>query len=472
MDKVILLNNNLSKPLTLPVVQIDDDVTAEAGNRYEVDSNQSVEVTLPAGSEGDVIDVKLTGIGEAVVNGDIITRQGQTLRATRKSTWVTRKTKATGSMLLPAAALALETNLAANNTTAMVVIKDGIPSFVYGAISHNADMRSLRKQITVLLIGHAVGEGQLDLYGTMEDYGITDGADGSVPPLSSAEQQATLEMLLKSRSGVYHPAAFETQAQIDNRPDREEHPPDTYYYYNNWDFNTAQAIYHENVGDYFQAIADVLGSALNFEDFDPGLCVDSYSASKSIYPAKRVWMSARDRAKVAQLILQRGYFNGVQLIPRTFMDAMWTPYSYISSIYSYGYSWVVARHESEPTDPSRPVGFGRHSGSAGQRLYCMPHQGLAAGIACDPAVHPEAGVDGTTIIETLLWAGQTNYGSLDPDFSQAGRLKVPKIIDPLQVEDKNGQNTLTFGYPMQEHERFEHTWRPYLGMTWEEVDPE
>ena len=58
---------------------------------------------------------------------------------------------------------------------------------------------------------------------------------------------------------------------------------------------------------------------------------------------------------------------------------------------------------------------------------------------------------------------------LERDFTQAGRLKVPKVIDPTQVEDKNGQNTLNFGYPMQEHERLAHTLRIYAGMTLGEV---
>lgn len=471
MKAILLSRKSTDQIITDPPVTVTGDATiTEYGKLYEVDSNQSVEITLGTPSVGSFVDIKLEGIGEVVANSEIIRRQGQTLRATKTvSGWVTRKNRMVGSRIRPSSVTALTSNLETNHTTAMTLIKDGGTVFEYGLVSHNADMRSLRKPITALLIGHAVGENQLDLYGTMEDYSITDGADGSEPTLSLAEQQATLEMLLKSRSGVYHPAAFETQEQIDTRPAREAHAPDTFYYYNNWDFNTAQAIYHENVGDFFQAIEDVLGSVLGFQDFDPGLCVETYEAAKSIYPARRVWMSARDRAKIAQLILQRGNFNGVQLIPEWYMDNMWTPYSYISDYNSKGYSWNVARMASQPTHATRPVGFGNHTGAAGQRLYAMPHQGFAAGITCDPSIDPLADVGGAEIIEVLTTAGVTEYGSLASDFTQVGQLKPEKIDSPIQIEDAGGENTLRFNYPVQEHVRLTHTLRIYAGMTLGEV---
>ena len=78
---------------------------------------------------------------------------------------------------------------------------------------------------------------------------------------------------------------------------------------------------------------------------------------------------------------------------------------------------------------------------------------------------------GSLTIESFSFGGPhpQKYILLDRGFAQEGRLKYEKVIDPTQVEDKNGQNTLNFGYPMQEHKRVVHTLRIYYGMTLGEV---
>lgn len=44
---------------------------------------------------------------------------------------------------------------------------------------------------------------------------------------------------MKSQSGVYRPAAAESEGMAQSRPARGSHAPGTHYYYNNWDFNVA-----------------------------------------------------------------------------------------------------------------------------------------------------------------------------------------------------------------------------------------
>ena len=54
--------------------------------------------------------------------------------------------------------------------------------------------------------------------------------------------------LLQARSGVYHAALYETPEMAKMRPPRGSHPPGTFWYYNNWDFNALGTIYEHATG--------------------------------------------------------------------------------------------------------------------------------------------------------------------------------------------------------------------------------
>ncbi|MDH4271900.1 MAG: serine hydrolase, partial [Candidatus Aminicenantes bacterium] len=59
---------------------------------------------------------------------------------------------------------------------------------------------------------------------------------------------AAVSDLLKSRSGVYHEAAAESEDMVETRPTRGSHPHDTFFYYNNWDFNALGTIFEKVTG--------------------------------------------------------------------------------------------------------------------------------------------------------------------------------------------------------------------------------
>ena len=91
--------------------------------------------------------------------------------------------------------------------------------------------------------------------GKFVGYGLADrqrvgelGVDDNEPALTASEKRATVADLLKSRSGVYHPALYETPAMAAARPARGSHAPGSFWYYNNWDFNAAGEIYRRCTG--------------------------------------------------------------------------------------------------------------------------------------------------------------------------------------------------------------------------------
>jgi len=77
-------------------------------------------------------------------------------------------------------------------------------------------------------------------------------------------------------------------------------------------------------------------------------------------------MRPRDLAKIGQLMLQRGVWNGTQVVPASWVDLATTPQ--IEGPPLYGYQFWLDRSlvEKREVDWAVGVGFG------GQRLYIAP----------------------------------------------------------------------------------------------------
>ena len=174
---------------------------------------------------------------------------------------------------------------------AVMAVYDGKVFFAWGNISKNFRCHSIRKPFLGALYGIYLAKGDINLDATLEDLNIDD-----IPPsLTFEEKQAKVEHLLMSRSGVYHEAAAEPQDMIDTRPERGSHPPDTFFFYNNWDFNTLGTIFEQETGEgIFKAFKEHIADVVGMDDFRIGNCNYHYEWDKSMHPAYPFKMSARD----------------------------------------------------------------------------------------------------------------------------------------------------------------------------------
>ncbi|WP_345891842.1 aromatic amino acid lyase [Burkholderia sp. Cy-647] len=129
-------------------------------------------------------------------------------------------------------------------TASLLIVQHGRVVDSFGEIAARREINSVRKSLLSALIGIAVAEGKIDLDATLGSLGI----DDRPPALSQAEKQATVRELLQARSGVYHPALYETAGEKRLRPARGSHAPGSFWYYNNWDFNVLGTIYEHAVG--------------------------------------------------------------------------------------------------------------------------------------------------------------------------------------------------------------------------------
>ena len=225
--------------------------------------------------------------------------------------------------------------------SAVMAVCDGKVFFAWGDVDRDFLCHSIRKPFLSALIGIHVDKGVIDLDATMEDLAIDD-----IPPnLTDEEKQATVRNLIKSRSGIYHEAAAESEEMIATRPERGSHPPGAFFYYNNWDFNAAGAIFEQETGiGIFAAFEKRIAGPIGMEDFDVQDCYYRYELEKSKYPAYHFRMSARDLARFGVLYQKNGEWSGRRLVPEQWIEQSTKAWSVADSAsgLSYGYMWNVA----------------------------------------------------------------------------------------------------------------------------------
>ena len=223
---------------------------------------------------------------------------------------------------------------------AMMALYDGKVFFSWGDIKKNYKCHSIRKPFLNALYGIHIALGNLDLDKTLKDLGIDD-----IPPaLTNAEKQAKVRDLLKSRSGVYHEAAAETDEMKEMRPVRGSHPAGTFFYYNNWDFNVLGTIFEQETGtkifeEFKKRIADPIG----MEDFSIDNCQYQYEENLSMHPAYSFRMSTRDMARFGVLYQKKGLWKNSQIIPADWIAESTMTYSELDSTagVGYGYLWMT-----------------------------------------------------------------------------------------------------------------------------------
>ena len=220
------------------------------------------------------------------------------------------------------------------NSAAILVIFNGAVVATWGDVTRRFRCHSIRKAFLSALYGVYVREGKIDLHHTLEKLGIDDD-----PPLLESEKQARVIDLLKSMSGVYHPAAFELPKQQENRPKRGSHSPGEHYWYNNWDFNVLHTIFEQQTkANFFEDFRTRVAVPLQMEDFrllDTHLMMER---ELSIHPAYRLRMSARDLARFGLLFLREGRWRGIQILPASWIKES-TATHHEDEILGYGYCW-------------------------------------------------------------------------------------------------------------------------------------
>lgn len=266
--------------------------------------------------------------------------------------------------------------------TAVMIVQGGRVIYEWGDVSKRVKVSSVRKSFLSALYGIYVQEGVIDLDKTLYQVGIDD-----VPPLSPTEKQATIRMLLQSRSGVYYSFVGGSPDMRAEMPTRGSHAPGAFWYYNNWDFNALGAIFERLTGTKIgTAFYERIAQPIEMQDFraEDVYYVESVG-DESVFPAYPFRMTARDMARFGYLFLREGRWRGQQVIPTAWVKESTTSYSDTGSLSSrlglaarsgYGYLWWVAVNGNLFPGVKLPQGTYAAVGHLGKYIIVAPKYDL------------------------------------------------------------------------------------------------
>lgn len=253
-------------------------------------------------------------------------------------------------------------------SAAVIVVHEGQIVDEWGEVERKFKCHSIRKSFLSALYGISVQRGAIDPSATMGDLGIDD-----KNPLTEQEKTATVRMLLKARSGVYHDALYETAAMEAARPERGSHAPGTFWYYNNWDFNALGTIYEQETGrSIHQAFEDFIADPIDMQSYEAsdGEYVEGEDSNHPAYPFQ---MTARDMARFGLLYLRNGTWDGTQVVPEFWVKESTVAYSDAEEAGGYGYLWWVSV-DGQHFEGVEKVPFGTYTarGAGGHTLAIVP----------------------------------------------------------------------------------------------------
>jgi CubicO group peptidase (beta-lactamase class C family) len=281
-------------------------------------------------------------------------------------------------------------------STAVMIVHRGAVIAEWGDTSAKTPLASVRKSLLSALIGKAVERGEMNLSQPIGALGI----DDNEPSLTAEEKSATVRDLLMSRSGIYHAALYETVAMAAQRPRRFSHKPGSFWYYNNWDFNTLGTIYERAVrSSIFDAFEREIARPIGMQDYLPS-DGEYFSGAASVYPAYPFRMSARDLARFALLYLHKGRWLDREIVPARWVDESTRPYSPSGFGPGYGYLWWAGSINSGfAPSVELPEGTFFAQGAGGQYAFVIPRYDL---IVVRRGVHVDGGPNYREI-GRLLW---------------------------------------------------------------------
>ena len=226
--------------------------------------------------------------------------------------------------------------------TSMLVLHKGKKVFEYGDITKASIIASCRKSVLSMLCG---------IYGINLDTTLADLKMDDLEGLTSEEKTANIRHLLTATSGIYHPAS---NGGDDTRfaPERGSKKPGEMHLYNNWDFNACGAAFEKITGmNIYDAFEEKLAIPLGMKDFDRSMHKKGGDLTKSKYPSYHFHLSARNMAKLGQLMLNNGKWGTKQLIPSAWVKEstqshvhnkdMIEKHQKIDTPFDYGYLWWI-----------------------------------------------------------------------------------------------------------------------------------
>jgi CubicO group peptidase (beta-lactamase class C family) len=231
------------------------------------------------------------------------------------------------------------------------------------------NLQSATKSITSLLMGMAMEEGMADsldepLYDLIPGHFDDDARKRSITLRDVLTMRTGLKFHNEDDSGPFFHTSGSSVANILHRP--LESYPGTTFYYNDGTPQLISGIFMEKMGVTLEAFASQrlfgpLGIRVyQWEKHADGLSFGAYG----------LWLLPRDMARIGQMVLQGGEWEGRQIVPSTWLEE--STRIYANGDYGY-YWWVLAEGQ---------VYYA--SGAGGQRILVDEKEDLVIVLTGDP----------------------------------------------------------------------------------------
>jgi len=249
------------------------------------------------------------------------------------------------------------------DTTGLMAVKHGRVVYEYGDVKRLSYVASVSKSVLSMLYGPYVASGKIHLDATLKELGMSD-----VGGLLPVEERAKVVDLITARSGVYHPVE---EADDPKTPKRGSKEPGTYWFYNLWDFDAADAAFERMTGkDVYDALRDDLAIPIGMQDFKRDRQY-KVVVPRSQYPVKHMVLSTRDMARLGLLMLRQGQWRDRQIIPAEWVRRSTSVRTSAAEMkepnLAYGYMWWVCEDTNGPFR-----GAFMATGSFGQFITILP----------------------------------------------------------------------------------------------------
>lgn len=207
------------------------------------------------------------------------------------------------------------------STDALMIVTDGQTLGAFGNIEERYHVHSIRKVFLSALVGQHIGAGarRIGLEATLRELGV----DDSPLPLTALQKTATVRHLLKSVSGINHPAAAEAGliADKNRRLGDEANVPGEIWAYNNWDYNALTTIFERQTGmSIAEAFKSGIADPVGMQDFVREDVSYLLAPERSRHKAAMFRMSARDLVRFGQLYLGKGALEGRRIISSAWVE--------------------------------------------------------------------------------------------------------------------------------------------------------
>jgi CubicO group peptidase (beta-lactamase class C family) len=313
--------------------------------------------------------------------------------------WTIATPESVGLDSAPLCAIAARMKETGANVHAVVIVRHGRLVFeqyfsgpdeqwnVAGRFEHDAttkhDMRSASKSVVSLLVGIAIDRKLI----ASADEPVVKYFPDYAAVKSQGWDQVTLRHLLTMSSGMQ----WDENRDWDDPKNDEPHlgseadplryilskpiakPPGSLWIYNGGGTDLLGNILERVSGKPLEAFArEVLFQPLGIIDFE----WRNYPTNGKIAPAIGLRLRPRDAAKIGQLVLNRGAWDGKQIVSPEWIEQSVRPrfqaIGYFSGLYFYGQQWWLGRSIAQ----EKEVQWIAAMGSGGQRLFIVPDRDL------------------------------------------------------------------------------------------------